>query len=137
MGAFTRSDKAGIAQDWDYVLTLFPRLAERLRQNAGTLSGGEQQMLAIGRALMSHPRLMLLDEPSLGLSPVLVQAVFSTIRQINANGTTILLVEQNAHMALTTAQAGFVMETGTIALEGPCSELLHSDEVRRTYLGET
>jgi branched-chain amino acid transport system ATP-binding protein len=137
MGAFTRSDKAGIAQDWEYIMTLFPRLAERLRQNAGTLSGGEQQMLAIGRALMSRPKLMLLDEPSLGLSPVLVQAVFSAIRQINANGTTILLVEQNAHMALTTAQAGFVMETGTIALEGPCSELLHSDEVRRTYLGET
>jgi len=137
MGAFTRSDKAAIAQDLDYVMTLFPRLAERIRQNAGTLSGGEQQMLAIGRALMSRPKLMLLDEPSLGLSPVLVQTVFSTIRQINANGTTILLVEQNAHMALTTAQTGFVMETGTIALSGPCSELLHSDEVRRTYLGES
>jgi len=137
MGAFSRSDKAAIAQDMDYVMSLFPRLAERIRQNAGTLSGGEQQMLAIGRALMSRPKLMLLDEPSLGLSPVLVQTVFSTIRQINANGTTILLVEQNAHMALTTAQSGFVMETGTIALSGPCSELLHSDEVRRTYLGES
>jgi branched-chain amino acid transport system ATP-binding protein len=137
MGAFTRSDKAAIAQDLEYVMALFPRLAERIRQNAGTLSGGEQQMLAIGRALMSHPKLMLLDEPSLGLSPVLVQAVFSTIRQINANGTTILLVEQNARMALTTAQTGFVMETGTIALFGPCSDLLHSDEVRRTYLGES
>lgn len=136
MGAFTRTDKAGIVQDWDYVLSLFPRMAERLKQNAGTLSGGEQQMLAIGRALMSHPKLMLLDEPSLGLSPVLVQSVFSAIRQINANGTTILLVEQNARMALTTAQTGFVMETGSIALSGPCSELLHSDEVRRTYLGE-
>jgi branched-chain amino acid transport system ATP-binding protein len=137
MGAFTRSDKAAIAHDLDYVMTLFPRLAERIRQNAGTLSGGEQQMLAIGRALMSRPKLMLLDEPSLGLSPVLVQTVFSTIRQINANGTTILLVEQNAHMALTTAQTGFVMETGTIALSGPCADLLHSDEVRRTYLGES
>lgn len=137
MGAFTRSDKAGIAQDLEYVMTLFPRLSERIRQNAGTLSGGEQQMLAIGRALMSRPKLMLLDEPSLGLSPVLVQTVFSTIRQINGHGTTILLVEQNAHMALTIAQTGFVMETGTIALSGPCSELLHSDDVRRTYLGES
>ncbi len=136
MGAFTRNDKAGIAQDMDYVMSLFPRLAERIKQNAGTLSGGEQQMLAIGRALMSRPRLLLLDEPSLGLSPVLVQTVFATIRQINGNGTTILLVEQNAHMALTTAQTGFVLETGTIALSGPCSELLHSDDVRRTYLGE-
>ncbi len=136
MGAFTRTDKAGIAQDMEYVMSLFPRLAERIRQNAGTLSGGEQQMLAIGRALMSRPKLMLLDEPSLGLSPVLVQTVFSTIRQINSNGTTILLVEQNAHMALITAQTGFVLETGTIALSGPCSELLHSDDVRRTYLGE-
>ncbi|MBI3872696.1 MAG: ABC transporter ATP-binding protein [candidate division Zixibacteria bacterium] len=137
MGAYTRTDADGIKADWDWVLQLFPRLSERLKQSAGTLSGGEQQMLAIGRALMSRPRLILMDEPSLGLSPILVQTVFAAIRQINANGATILLVEQNAHMALTTAQIGFVMETGTIALSGPCHELLRSDDVRRTYLGES
>jgi branched-chain amino acid transport system ATP-binding protein len=137
MGAYTRNDRDGIRQDWDWVMTLFPRLQERLKQSAGTLSGGEQQMLAIGRALMSRPRLILLDEPSLGLSPLLVQTVFAAIRQINEAGTTILLVEQNAHMALTTAEVGYVMETGTIALSGPCAELLKSDEVRRTYLGES
>lgn len=137
MGAYTRNDPDGIKKDWEWVLELFPRLRERLKQNAGTLSGGEQQMLAIGRALMSRPRLVLLDEPSLGLSPLLVQTVFAAIRQINEAGTTILLVEQNAHMALTTAEVGYVMETGTIALSGPCAELLQSDELRRTYLGET
>jgi branched-chain amino acid transport system ATP-binding protein len=136
MGAYCRVDKAAIEEDWEWVMQLFPRLAERLRQSAGTLSGGEQQMLAIGRALMSRPKLVLMDEPSLGLSPILVEAVFQAIRRINSSGTTILLVEQNAHMALTTAQIGFVMETGTIALSGPCSELLRSDAVRRTYLGE-
>jgi len=137
MGAYTRNDRDAIKKDWEWVLELFPRLRERLRQSAGTLSGGEQQMLAIGRALMSRPRLMLLDEPSLGLSPLLVQTVFTAIRQINEAGTTILLVEQNAHMALTTAEVGYVMETGSIALSGPCSELLKSDDVRRTYLGES
>jgi branched-chain amino acid transport system ATP-binding protein len=137
MGAYTRNDRAAIKKDWDWVLELFPRLRERLKQSAGTLSGGEQQMLAIGRALMSRPRLMLLDEPSLGLSPLLVQTVFTAIRQINDSGTTILLVEQNAHMALTTAEVGYVMETGSIALSGPCAELLKSDDVRRTYLGES
>jgi branched-chain amino acid transport system ATP-binding protein len=137
MGAYARTDTAGIAEDWERVMQLFPRLAERLKQSAGTLSGGEQQMLAIGRALMSRPRLVLMDEPSLGLSPILVEAVFSAIRRINASGTTILLVEQNAHMALTTAEIGFVMETGTIALSGPCRDLLRSDDVRRTYLGES
>lgn len=136
MGAFTRSDKAEIAGNWDNVMTLFPRLAERLSQKAGTLSGGEQQMLAIGRALMSNPTLILLDEPSLGLSPILVQTVFAAIRKINEEGKTILLVEQNAHMALTIAQQGFVLETGTVALCGPCADLLNSDNVRRTYLGE-
>jgi branched-chain amino acid transport system ATP-binding protein len=137
MGAYTRRDSVEIKRDWDWVLELFPRLGERLKQSAGTLSGGEQQMLAIGRALMSRPRLILMDEPSLGLSPILVQTVFAAIRQINEAGTTILLVEQNAHMALTTAEIGFVMETGTIALSGPCAELLSSDQVRRTYLGES
>ena len=136
MGAYTRTDKAATKKDWDWVLELFPRMAERLKQNAGTLSGGEQQMLAIGRALMSRPNLILLDEPSLGLSPILVQTVFAAIRQINAAGTSILLVEQNAHMALTTGEVGFVMETGSIVLSGPCRELLASDDVRRTYLGE-
>ena len=137
MGAYTRNDHDGIKKDWEWVLELFPRLRERLKQNAGTLSGGEQQMLSIGRALMSRPRLILLDEPSLGLSPLLVQTVFAAIRQINDAGTTILLVEQNAYMALTTAEVGYVMETGTIALFGPCAQLLQSDDVRRTYLGET
>ncbi|MEW5874267.1 MAG: ABC transporter ATP-binding protein [Candidatus Zixiibacteriota bacterium] len=136
MGAFTRSDKKEIAHNWENVMGLFPRLSERLGQKAGTLSGGEQQMLAIGRALMSNPELILMDEPSLGLSPILVQTVFSAIRQINQEGKTILLVEQNAHMALTIAQQGYVLETGTIALCGPCGDLLTSDEVRRTYLGE-
>ncbi len=136
MGAYTRSDKDGIRKDWDWVLELFPRLQERLKQNAGTLSGGEQQMLAIGRALMSRPKLILLDEPSLGLSPLLVQTVFAAIRQINDAGTTILLVEQNAHMALTTAEVGYVMETGSIVLSGMCGDLIKSDDVRRTYLGE-
>jgi len=137
MGAYTRNDRGGIKKDWEWVLELFPRLRERLKQSAGTLSGGEQQMLAIGRALMSRPKLILLDEPSLGLSPLLVQTVFAAIREINQAGTTILLVEQNAHMALTTAEMGYVMETGSIALSGPCSDLLKSDDVRRTYLGES
>ncbi len=135
MGAFARRDKAGIAADRERALTLFPRLRERLRQNAGTLSGGEQQMLAIGRALLARPRLLLLDEPSLGLAPQIVQTIFHIIREINASGTTILLVEQNAHMALHTANYGYVLEVGEIAMHAPAKELAESDDVRKAYLG--
>ena len=135
LGAFVRKDKDGIAADREKALTLFPRLRERLQQNAGTLSGGEQQMLAIGRALMARPRLLLLDEPSLGLAPQIVQTIFKIIRDINAGGTTILLVEQNAHMALNVAHHGYVLETGTIVMDKPAKELAASDEVRKAYLG--
>jgi branched-chain amino acid transport system ATP-binding protein len=136
LGAFLRSDKPAIKSDFERVLTLFPRLKERIRQNAGTMSGGEQQMLAIGRALMARPKLLLLDEPSLGLSPVLVRDIFSIIREINSQGVTILLVEQNAHMALQVASRAYVLETGRITLSGPASELASNDEVRKAYLGE-
>jgi len=136
LGAFARSDREGIAPDLERVFTLFPRLRERSTQKGGTLSGGEQQMLAIGRALMARPTLLLLDEPSMGLSPILVDAIFGIIRDINAQGTTILLVEQNARMALRVAHRGYVMQTGRIVLEGRADELLHSDVVRKTYLGE-
>ena len=135
MGAYLRRD-AGIAGDLDRVLALFPRLKERAVQVAGTLSGGEQQMLAIGRALMLSPRLLLLDEPSMGLAPVLVEQIFDTIADINRQGTTILLVEQNAAMALSIAHRGYVLETGTIALTGTAAELSDNAEVRRAYLGE-
>ncbi len=135
MGAFIRRDRAGIAADRDKVLGLFPRLRERLKQNAGTLSGGEQQMLAIGRALMARPRLLLLDEPSLGLAPQVVQTIFRIIREINAEGVTILLVEQNAHMALNVAHHGYVLEVGAIRMDAPARELARSDEVRKAYLG--
>jgi len=135
MGAYLRSD-AGIAGDLDRVFALFPRLAERLTQVAGTLSGGEQQMLAIGRALMATPRLLLLDEPSMGLAPVLVEQIFDTISDINRQGMTILLVEQNAAMALSIAHRGYVLETGTIALEGTAAQLSDNADVRRAYLGE-
>lgn len=135
IGAFARSDRAGIAADRERALTLFPRLRERLSQSAATLSGGELQMLAIARALLARPRLMLLDEPSLGLAPQVVQTIFQIIREINAAGTTILLVEQNAHMALKTAHYGYVLEVGRIALHAAASELEQSDEVRRAYLG--
>ncbi len=135
MGAYPRRD-GGVAGDLERVLTLFPRLRERLGQVAGTLSGGEQQMLAIGRALMASPRLLLLDEPSMGLAPLLVEQIFETIRDINRQGTTILLVEQNAAMALEVAQRGYVLETGTIVLTGPASELVENVDVRRAYLGE-
>ena len=135
IGAYARSDRAAIDQDRERVLTLFPRLRERLHQNAGTLSGGEQQMLAIGRALLARPRLLLLDEPSLGLAPQVVQTIFRIIREINAAGTTILLVEQNAHMALHTAHYGYVLEVGRIAMSATARELAQSDEVRRAYLG--
>ena len=135
MGAYLRSD-AGIAADLERVFALFPRLAERITQVAGTLSGGEQQMLAIGRALMANPRLLLLDEPSMGLAPVLVEQIFDTIRDINRQGMTILLVEQNAAMALSIAHRGYVLETGTMALTGTAAELADNPEVRRAYLGE-
>jgi len=135
MGAYLRSD-SGIAGDLDRVFALFPRLAERLIQVAGTLSGGEQQMLAIGRALMARPRLLLLDEPSMGLAPVLVEQIFDTILDINRQGMTILLVEQNAAMALSIAHRGYVLETGSIALEGTAAELSENANVRRAYLGE-
>jgi branched-chain amino acid transport system ATP-binding protein len=136
MGAYARAD-AGIGQDLERVFVLFPRLKERRAQIAGTLSGGEQQMLAIGRALMAAPRILLLDEPSMGLAPVLVEQIFETIRDINGQGTTILLVEQNAAMALSIAHRGYVLETGAIVLSGTAADLQENPEVRRAYLGET
>jgi branched-chain amino acid transport system ATP-binding protein len=136
MGAFARKDNEGIQRDMERVFVLFPRLKERSRQIAGTLSGGEQQMLAIGRALMASPRLLLLDEPSMGLAPILVEAIFDTIREINAQGTTILLVEQNALMALSIAKRGYVLETGEIVLQDAASELEKNEMVRKAYLGE-
>jgi branched-chain amino acid transport system ATP-binding protein len=136
MGAFQRSDKAGIHDDMQHVFDLFPRLAERRSQKAGTMSGGEQQMCAIGRAMMARPRLLMLDEPSMGLAPIFVERIFETIVEINKEGTPILLVEQNALMALDVATRGYVMQTGRIVLEGPASELKTNDEVRKTYLGE-
>jgi branched-chain amino acid transport system ATP-binding protein len=136
MGAYQRNDRAAIADDLERALQLFPRLRERLRQDGGTLSGGEQQMLAIARALMARPRLLLLDEPSMGLSPVLVETIFRTIIEINRTGTTILLVEQNAAMALQVAARGYVLESGEVALEAPAATLRADDRVRRTYLGE-
>jgi branched-chain amino acid transport system ATP-binding protein len=135
LGAFARNDYAGIAKDREKGLTLFPRLRERLKQQAGTLSGGEQQMLAIARALMARPRMLLLDEPSLGLAPQVVQTIFQIIREINQSGTTILLVEQNAHMALKVAHRAYVLEVGAIVMEGPAQKLAESDEVRKAYLG--
>jgi branched-chain amino acid transport system ATP-binding protein len=135
MGAYTRADR-GVAQDMERVFGVFPRLKERRGQVAGTLSGGEQQMLAIGRALMARPRLLLLDEPSMGLAPVLVEQIFETVRAINRQGVTILLVEQNAAMALAIADRGYVLETGRIALEGRAGELADNPDVRRAYLGE-
>lgn len=134
MGAYTQST-SGIAADLEKVYAQFPRLKERRRQIAGTLSGGEQQMLAIGRALMSHPRLLMLDEPSMGLAPILVEQIFDIIRQLHKEGTTILLVEQNAQMALSVADRAYVMETGKITLSGTGAELAASDEVRKAYLG--
>lgn len=136
LGAFTRTDTGEIQRDMEQVFTLFPRLRERLRQKAGTLSGGEQQMLAIGRALMARPRVLLLDEPSMGLSPILVETIFAIIREINQQGTTILLVEQNARMALSIAHRGYVIQTGEIALHDSARELIRSDLVRKSYLGE-
>jgi branched-chain amino acid transport system ATP-binding protein len=135
LGAYLRKDRKGVAEDREQVFLLFPRLKERHRQPAGTLSGGEQQMLAIGRALMSGPRLLLLDEPSLGLAPLLVREIFKTIVEINRRGVTVLLVEQNAHMALSIAGRGYVLETGSVRLEDQASALLKNDEVRQAYLG--
>jgi len=136
LGAFSRKDRTQIPEDLERVLTLFPRLRERLQQKGGTLSGGEQQMLAMGRALMARPTVLLLDEPSMGLSPILVETIFGIIRDINTQGTTILLVEQNARMALRVAHRGYVIQTGRIVLSDTGAELLRSDVVRKAYLGE-
>jgi branched-chain amino acid transport system ATP-binding protein len=136
MGAYHRNDRAGIREDMDRVFELFPRLKERIRQESGTMSGGEQQMLAIGRALMSRPKLLLLDEPSMGLAPVLVERIFDIIKDINRQGTTILLVEQNANIALEIATRGYVLETGTIVNEAPADQLREDPKVREAYLGE-
>lgn len=135
LGAYARQDKDGIEADRKKVFELFPRLAERKNQNAGTLSGGEQQMLAMGRALMSRPRLLLLDEPSMGLAPLLIREIFNIIQDINETGTTVLLVEQNANMALSIADRAYVLETGRITLSGDAKELAASEEVRKAYLG--
>ncbi len=136
IGAFLRTDKGGIADDMDYVHSLFPRLKERSWQLAGTLSGGEQQMLAVGRALMSRPKVLMMDEPSLGLAPLIVKDIFSIIRRVNADGITVLLIEQNANAALRVANYGYVLETGTIALTGTGEELLRNESVREAYLGK-
>jgi branched-chain amino acid transport system ATP-binding protein len=136
LGAFVRPDRNGIAADLERVFTLFPRLRERVAQKGGTLSGGEQQMLAMGRALMARPTLLLLDEPSMGLSPILVETIFRIVQDINRQGTTILLVEQNARMALRVAHRGYVIQTGRIVLHDSGAELLRSDLVRKSYLGE-
>ena len=135
LGAYIRNDKQGIQEDMDKIFLRFPRLKEREKQMAGTLSGGEQQMLAMGRALMSRPRLLLLDEPSMGLAPLLVKEIFQIVRDINTTGTTVLLVEQNAHMALGVADYAYVLETGKINLEGEGKELANSPEVKAAYLG--
>ncbi|MBS0325607.1 MAG: ABC transporter ATP-binding protein [Proteobacteria bacterium] len=136
MGAYIRNDRAAIRDDVERVFTLFPRLKERRRQTAGTLSGGEQQMLAMGRALMSRPRLLLLDEPSMGLAPLMVQKVFETIIAVSKEGVTILLIEQNAKLALEVSDRGYVMESGEITLDGDAAALLHDPKVRSAYLGE-
>jgi branched-chain amino acid transport system ATP-binding protein len=136
MGAFQRKDRSGIREDRDRVFELFPRLAERRHQKAGTMSGGEQQMCAMGRALMARPKLLMLDEPSMGLAPIFVERIFEIVKEINEQGTPILLVEQNALMALDVADRGYVLETGRVALEGAAGELRQNEQVRKTYLGE-
>ena len=136
LGAYIRNDKEGIAQDIDWVYNLFPRLRERSWQKGGTLSGGEQQMLAVGRALMSRPKLMMLDEPSLGLAPLVVQDIFSIIREINRQGVTVLLIEQNANMALKIADLAYVLETGNITMSGTGAELLANEKIKEAYLGK-
>ena len=135
MGAYTRKDKAGIKADMEMVYGLFPRLKERIKQLSGTLSGGEQQMLAMGRALMSKPKLLLLDEPSMGLAPILVDEIFSIIQEINKTGTTILLVEQNAYKALSIADRAYILETGTVIKSGKASDLINDEAVKSAYLG--
>lgn len=135
MGAFTRNDKAGIQEDIEKMFSKFPRLKERSKQLAGTMSGGEQQMLAIARALMSRPKILLMDEPSMGLAPILVDEIFNIVREINASGTTVLLVEQNAHKALNVAHRAYVLETGKVIIEGDAKKLLNDDRVRQAYLG--
>ena len=135
MGAYTRSDSVGVRQDMQRVYELFPRLKERSTQIAGTLSGGEQQMLAIGRALMSRPKLLMMDEPSLGLAPILIETIFQVITEINSQGTPVLLVEQNAHKALAIAHRAYVLETGSIVKQGSGEELLESEDVQKAYLG--
>ncbi len=136
MGAFTRKDKAEIEETLQSVYKRFPRLEERQNQLAGTLSGGEQQMLAMGRALMSHPKIILMDEPSMGLSPIFVNEIFDIIKEVSKSGTTVLLVEQNAKKALTIADRAYVLETGNIALEGKASDLMNNDSIKKAYLGE-
>lgn len=135
MGAYLRKDKKAIADDMENVFSRFPRLKERRKQMAGTLSGGEQQMLAIGRAMMARPQLLLMDEPSMGLAPLLVKEIFAIIKDINEQGTTILLVEQNAHMALSIANRAYVIETGEIVLQGSAADMLNSEDVKKAYLG--
>jgi branched-chain amino acid transport system ATP-binding protein len=136
LGAYTRNDKAGVKRDRERCYEFFPRLRERTRQSAGTLSGGEQQMLAVGRGLMSSPKLLMLDEPSLGLAPLVANMIFNIIREINKNGVTVLLIEQNAHAALEIAGYGYVLETGEITMSDTCKALAANDGIRRAYLGE-
>ncbi|WP_455555039.1 ABC transporter ATP-binding protein [Comamonas sp.] len=136
MGAYTRHDKVGIVDDLDKVYERFPRLAERRKQTAGTLSGGEQQMLAMGRAILAQPQLLLLDEPTMGLAPIMVDKIFEVIQDISSQGVTILLIEQNARLALEVSQRGYVLESGELTLQGPAKDLLHDAKVRAAYLGE-
>ena len=136
LGAYTRKDKNNLQTDYDRIFEYFPVLAQRRTQLGGTLSGGEQQMLAMGRALMSRPKLLLLDEPSLGLAPLLVEKIFEIIQSINREGMTVLLIEQNAWQALNISHRGYVLETGCVSVSGAASELLHNDHVRKAYLGE-